>query len=160
MGSVHYPGGIFSVVFGIISVPAFCWSPKRALLSFCRLEQARKCVVSGAFGRRNSGLIRLSHVRSKRGPVLEVGFSQTGGSAWASVAEGKARTLSDQRGRDEISRSRVIPGMAVGAGHHNALREFRPVPRTRFLFTGERRQLDILVAGIFSETPYVGIKGF
>jgi hypothetical protein len=80
-GSVLSSGRIFSVVFGIISVPAFCRNAKRALLSFCGLEQARKCVVSGAFGRRNSGLIGLSHVRSKRRPVLEVGFPMAGGSA-------------------------------------------------------------------------------
>jgi hypothetical protein len=81
LGSVHYFGGIFSVVFGIISVPPFCWSAKRALLSFCGLEQARKCVVLGALGRRKSGLIGLSHIRSKRRPVLEVGFPPRGGSA-------------------------------------------------------------------------------
>ena len=50
--------------------------------------------------------------------------------------------------------------MAVVAGHHDAVRELRPVPRARFLSAGERRQLDILIAGVFSETPQVGLKGF
>lgn len=53
--------------------------------------------------------------------------------------------------------SRIIPGMTVSAGHHDAVRELRPVPRARFLFAGERRQPDILIAGIFSETPQAGI---
>ena len=50
--------------------------------------------------------------------------------------------------------------MAVLPGHHNALRELRPVPRARFLFAGERLELDVFVAGIFSETPQVCVKGF
>lgn len=50
--------------------------------------------------------------------------------------------------------------MAVIAGHHDAVRELRPVPRARFLFVGEGRQPDILIARIFSETPQAGIKGF
>jgi hypothetical protein len=56
--------------------------------------------------------------------------------------------------------SRVIPGMAVPAGHHDAVRELRPVPRARFFFAGERRQPDVVIAGIFSETPELGIKGW
>jgi len=50
--------------------------------------------------------------------------------------------------------------MAVIPRHHDAVRELRPVPRARFLFTGERLELDILVAGIFSEAPQVGVGGF
>ena len=50
--------------------------------------------------------------------------------------------------------------MAVVPGHHDAVRELRPVPRARFLFAGERRELDILVAGIFGEAPQAGVKGF
>jgi len=50
--------------------------------------------------------------------------------------------------------------MAGGPGHHDAVREFRPVPRARFLFAGERWQPDILIAGIFSKAPQVGVKGF
>jgi len=50
--------------------------------------------------------------------------------------------------------------MAVVPGHHDAVRELRPVPRARLLFAGERRQLDIIVAGIFSEAPQVGVGGF
>jgi hypothetical protein len=36
--------------------------------------------------------------------------------------------------------------------------ELRPEPRARLSFAGERRQPDILVAGIFSEAPQVGVK--
>jgi hypothetical protein len=50
--------------------------------------------------------------------------------------------------------------MAVVAGHHDAVRELRPVPRARFFFAGERRQLDVFVAGIFGEAPQVGVGGF
>ena len=50
--------------------------------------------------------------------------------------------------------------MTVVLGHHDAMRELDTVPRARFLFAGERRQPDILIAGIFSETPQAGIKGF
>jgi hypothetical protein len=49
--------------------------------------------------------------------------------------------------------------MAVLPGHHDAVRELRLVPRARFFFAGELRQQDILIAGIFSETPYVGLEG-
>jgi len=47
--------------------------------------------------------------------------------------------------------------MAVVPGHPDAIRELRPVPRARFFFAGERLELDILVAGIFSEAPQVGV---
>jgi hypothetical protein len=50
--------------------------------------------------------------------------------------------------------------MAVLAGHHDAVRELPPVPRARFLFAGERFELDKFVAGIFSEAPQVGVRGF
>jgi len=50
--------------------------------------------------------------------------------------------------------------MAVVPGYPDAVRELRPVPRARFLFAGERRQADILIAGTFSEAPQVGVKGF
>jgi len=50
--------------------------------------------------------------------------------------------------------------MAVIPGHHHAVRELRPVTRARFLFAGERLELDILVAGIFGEAPQVCVKGF
>ena len=56
--------------------------------------------------------------------------------------------------------SRIIPGMAVVAGHHNAVRELRPVPRARLFLAGERLELEVLVAGIFSEAPQVCVKGF
>lgn len=70
------------------------------------------------------------------------------------------RELSDPGTGRQCSRSRIIPGMTVVPGHHDAVRELRPVSRARFLFTGKRRQPDILIAGIFSEAPQVGIKGF
>ena len=47
--------------------------------------------------------------------------------------------------------------MAVPAGHPDAVRELRPVPRARFLSAGERRQADIVAAGIFSKAPQAGI---
>ena len=50
--------------------------------------------------------------------------------------------------------------MAGGAGHHDAVRELRPVPRARLLLAGERLKLDILVAEIFGEAPQVGVGGF
>jgi len=50
--------------------------------------------------------------------------------------------------------------VAVIPGHHDAVRELGPVPRARILFAGERLELDILVAGIFSEAPQVCVKGF
>ena len=50
--------------------------------------------------------------------------------------------------------------MAVVTGHHDAVRELRPVPRARFFFAGERLELDILVAGIFGEAPQVRVGGF
>ena len=50
--------------------------------------------------------------------------------------------------------------MAVVPGHHDAVRELRPVPRARFFFAGEQLELDVFVAGIFSEAPQVGVKGF
>jgi hypothetical protein len=56
--------------------------------------------------------------------------------------------------------SRIIPGMAVVAGHHDAVRELRPVPRARLLFAGERRQAHVLIAGIFSKAPQVRVEGF
>ena len=45
--------------------------------------------------------------------------------------------------------------MAGGAGHHDAVRELRPVPRACFLFAGERLELEVLIAGIFGEAPQV-----
>jgi len=50
--------------------------------------------------------------------------------------------------------------MAVVPGHHHAVRELRPVSRARLFLAGERFKLDIFVAGIFSEAPQVGVKGF
>ena len=50
--------------------------------------------------------------------------------------------------------------MAVLTGHPDAVRELRPEPRARFFFAGKCRQADVFVAGIFGETPKVGIKGF
>ena len=50
--------------------------------------------------------------------------------------------------------------MAVVTGHHDAVRELRPVPRARLLFAGERLELDILVAGIFGEAPQGAVGGF
>ena len=47
--------------------------------------------------------------------------------------------------------------MAVVPGHHDAVRELRPVPRARFFSAGERREPDVFVAGIFSEAPQAGI---
>ena len=49
--------------------------------------------------------------------------------------------------------------MAVIPGHHDAVRELRPVPRACFFFAGERLELDVFVAGIFSEAPQVGVDG-
>ena len=114
-GSVHHLGGIFSVVFGIISVPAFFWSVKQALLSFCGLEQARKSASLFAFGRRKSGLIGLSHVRSNRRPVLEVGFSPGVGSAWTGVAVGEAWAAKVGAGGARPGRRGVLPGDRSGA---------------------------------------------
>jgi len=50
--------------------------------------------------------------------------------------------------------------MAVVPGHHDAVREFRPVPRARFFFARERLELYVFVAGIFGEAPLVGVKEF
>jgi len=55
--------------------------------------------------------------------------------------------------------SRIIPGMAGGPGHHDAVRELRPVPRARFLFAGEGLELYVFVAGIFGEAPQVWVNG-
>jgi len=54
-------------------------------------------------------------------------------------------------------RSRIIPGMTVGAGHHHAVRELRPVPRACIFFTGKWREAHVVAAGIFSEAPQAGI---
>ena len=50
--------------------------------------------------------------------------------------------------------------MAVVPGHHDAVREFRPVPRARLFLAGERLELDVFVAGIFGKAPQVRVKGF
>ena len=49
--------------------------------------------------------------------------------------------------------------MVVVPGHHDAVRELRPVPRARLLFAGERLELHVFVAGIFGEAPQVGVGG-
>ena len=74
------------------------------------------------------------------------------------ISGGKPGTLRQRKGVP--SSSRIIPGMAGGPGHHDAVRELRPVPWARLLFAGERRELDILIAGIFSEAPQVRVNGF
>ena len=50
--------------------------------------------------------------------------------------------------------------MTVVPGHLHAVRKLRPVPRARFFLARERLELDIFVAGVFSEAPQVGVKGF
>ena len=71
------------------------------------------------------------------------------------------RFLLTRTGKTGVSpSSRIIPGMAGDAGHHDAVRELRPVPRACFFFAGERLEPDILVAGIFGEAPQVRVKGF
>ena len=83
--------------------------------------------------------------------VFRVGFLPTGVSARASLSN---------EGGLHCNRLRIIPGMAVVPGHHDAVRELRPVSRARAFFAGERLELDIFVAGIFGEAPQVSVKGF
>ena len=47
--------------------------------------------------------------------------------------------------------------MAVPPRHPDAIRELRPVSRARFFPAGERLELHIFIAGIFSETPQAGV---
>jgi hypothetical protein len=76
---------------------------------------------------------------------------RTGGRVFTSVNDGEPGFSPS---------SRIIPGMAVGPGHHDAVRELRTEPRARFLLAGERLELDIFVAGIFGKAPQAGVKGF
>jgi hypothetical protein len=50
--------------------------------------------------------------------------------------------------------------MAVVAGHLHAVRELRTEPRARLLLAGKRLELDVFVAGIFSEARQAGVGGF
>ena len=50
--------------------------------------------------------------------------------------------------------------MAVPPRHPDAVRELRPVSRARLLPARKRLELNIVIAGIFSEAPQAGVKGF